>query len=235
MSTCRVFRNFKSSRSSYNPTIIEAVRASWATPGLFPSILLGANLMREELVSAVNGFNNPTLETIKEAKDIFGKERRVSCLLSLGTGQADIRSTASKDFMTKTAQDTETIARESQRRFGSLGIYFRFSVERGMDSEGVIGEEALGAIAAHTSVYLEGDDSAKRLDRFVTISGSTNRTTLDTLCELYVPLWCPAYASYHCSSRTTPEDKSVSHTATIVRISRSQRGSHAGNSFSPEW
>jgi hypothetical protein len=180
-----MFRSYGSARSSYNPTILEAVHASWATPGIFSSIRLGANLMREEIVSAVNGFNNPTLEVIKEAKDIFGKERRVSCLLSLGAGQAEVRSTASKDYTTKTAQDTETIARESQRRLGSLGIYFRFSVERGMDLECAIGEETFGAIATHTSVYLEGDDNAKRLDRFITISGSTNRVTLDHLCELF--------------------------------------------------
>ena len=229
-----MFRSYTSARSSYNPTILEAVRASWATPGLFSSIRLGANLMREEIVSAVNGFNNCTLEAIKEAKDIFGKERCVSCLLSLGSGQAEVRSTSSKDYTTKTAQDTETIARESQRRFGSLKIYFRFSVERGMDLECAIGEGTFGAIATHTSVYLEGEDNAKRLDSFVTISSSTDRVTLDDLCEQSVPSWDLAYRYYYCSSRPKPEDEGVALTPSLVRISRSSRGAYAGNSCSTE-
>jgi hypothetical protein len=229
-----MFRSYPSARSSYNPTILEAVRASWATPGLFSSVRLGANLLREEIVSAVNGFNNPTLEAIKEAKDIFGKERRVSCLLSLGAGQAEVRSTSSKDYTTKTAQDTETIARECQRRFGSLEIYFRFSVERGMDLECAIGEGTFGAIATHTSVYLEGDESAKRLDRFVTISSSTDRVTLDNLCEPSVLSRDPAYCYYHCSSCPKPEGEGVSRTSSLVRIFRSSRGAYASNHCSAE-
>src|SRR5271154_5784764 len=61
---CRMFRNYPSHHFSHNPTIAEAAQASWATPGLFSSILVGSHPTREELVSAVNGFNNPTLEAV---------------------------------------------------------------------------------------------------------------------------------------------------------------------------
>ncbi|KIM27514.1 hypothetical protein M408DRAFT_48879, partial [Serendipita vermifera MAFF 305830] len=86
ISGCRMFRNYKSKRSSYNPTIIEAVRASWATPGLFSSVFIGAAPQQEEIISAVNGFNNPTLQAVQEARELYGANRAVSTLLSLGSG-----------------------------------------------------------------------------------------------------------------------------------------------------
>jgi hypothetical protein len=190
MGTCRMFRSYKSGHSSYNPTIVEAIRASWATPGLFSSIYLGAELMREEIISAVNGFNNPIMEVIKEAKAIFGKDRHVSCLLSLGAGQSSIRSVSSTNYVKKTAEDTETVAREVQRALGRLGIYFRFSVDHGADPEGSIKEDTLGIVAAHTAVYLESDNKVQRLNRFLTISGNTSNATLDAVCKFHLILQC---------------------------------------------
>jgi len=178
-----MFRSYKSVHSSYNPTIVEAVRASWATPGLFSPAHLGAELMREEIISAVNGFNNPILEVIKEAKETLGVDRLVSSFLSLGAGQTQFRSVMSKDYVKKTAEDTEVIAREARRRFGRLYFYFRFSVDQGIDGQDAVGEATLGAIAAHTSVYLEADDNAQRLDTFLKISQSTSNITLSSIGE----------------------------------------------------
>lgn len=144
--------------------------------------------MREEIVSAVNGFNNPIMEVIKEAKEIFGKDQRVSCLLSLGAGQSHIRSVSSTNYVKETAEDTETIAREVQRALGTLGVYFRFSVDYGADPEGSIKEDTFGIIAAHTAVYLESDNKVQRLNRFLTISGNTSNTTLNGLCKFHLIL-----------------------------------------------
>ncbi|KIM26364.1 hypothetical protein M408DRAFT_50543, partial [Serendipita vermifera MAFF 305830] len=86
ISGCRMFRNYKSKRSSYNPTIVEAVRATWATPGLFSSVFTGNGPQQEEIISAVNGFNNPTLQAVQEAREIYGTGKAVSAFLSLGNG-----------------------------------------------------------------------------------------------------------------------------------------------------
>ncbi|KIM26368.1 hypothetical protein M408DRAFT_48117, partial [Serendipita vermifera MAFF 305830] len=83
---CRMFRNYQSKRSSYNPTIVEAVIACWATPGLFSSIFIGNGPQQEEIISAVNGFNNPTLQAVQEARELYGDNRALSALLSLGSG-----------------------------------------------------------------------------------------------------------------------------------------------------
>ncbi|KIM27449.1 hypothetical protein M408DRAFT_48791, partial [Serendipita vermifera MAFF 305830] len=83
---CRMFRNYKSKQASYNPTIVEAVRACWATPGLFASVIIGNGPQKEEIISAVHGFNNPTPQAVQEARELYGTDRAVSALLSLGSG-----------------------------------------------------------------------------------------------------------------------------------------------------
>ncbi|KIM26362.1 hypothetical protein M408DRAFT_313754, partial [Serendipita vermifera MAFF 305830] len=84
---CRMFRNYQSKQFSYNPTIVEAVRACWATPGLFSSIFIRSGPQSEEIISAVNGFNNPTLQAVQEARELYGINRAVSAVLSLGSGK----------------------------------------------------------------------------------------------------------------------------------------------------
>ncbi|KIM23602.1 hypothetical protein M408DRAFT_53274, partial [Serendipita vermifera MAFF 305830] len=84
---CRMFRNYKSRQSSYNPTIVEAARACWATPGLFSSIFIGTPPQQEEVISAVNGFNNPAVQAAQDAREFYGAARAVSVFLSVGSGK----------------------------------------------------------------------------------------------------------------------------------------------------
>ena len=124
-----MFRNYTSRNSSYNPTIIEAARAAWAVPGMFSSIHIGANVVEEELVSATNGFNNPTRETLREAQSVFGKDRMVSSILGIGSGKRATIPAFSVAAAMRVAQEAKITAENLQRMFGTLGVYFRFSVD----------------------------------------------------------------------------------------------------------
>jgi hypothetical protein len=194
LSHCRMLRNYDSAHSSYNPTIIEAVRIAWATPGLFSSIQVGPSLMQEVLISAVNSVNNPTPKVVEEAHNAFGKDRRVSCLVSLGTGKPVIRSLSTGGLVPDqmVARETETTAEQSKRRYAGLGIYFRLSVERGLDFEGSSSEIEgnAGKIISCTSGYLETHDASEILDRCMRSSQQASHVTLENLCQcLYLFLF----------------------------------------------
>jgi hypothetical protein len=159
---CRLLRSYpvRNTLINYKPTVIEALRTTWATPNLFPPVRIGPLYREEEIVSAVHGYNNPTLEVMKEALDLFGPNAYLSCLLSLGTGKGIIKSFGAgasgaggaagaprEDFaasekseptnplsiLEQLTTDGESIAEEVSRRIGNLGIYFRFSVTHGLN------------------------------------------------------------------------------------------------------
>jgi hypothetical protein len=181
-----MLRNYDSVHSSYNPTIIEAIRIAWATPGLFSFIRVGLNPMQETLISAVNSVNNPTPKAIEEAHNAFGKDQRVSCLLCLGTGKPVIRSLnmGGLDVDQIVARDTETTAEQLKRRYTGLGIYFRLSVDRGLDfgsgSQDI--EESAGKIVSCTSGYLETHDASEILDHCLRSSHQASHITMENLC-----------------------------------------------------
>lgn len=179
---CRILRNYKSRHSSYNPTIVEAIRVAWATPGLFSSIRIGKPPVVEELISAVNGFNNPTLEAITEALKVYGTSQLVSSVLSIGSGK-DTLFSDSENRAIRTAQETEITAENLQRRLGTLGLYFRYSVDHGVQDKFRKLEDYFGSITGHVREYLAGDVVSRSLDHFVKSSESTSYITIDTLYQ----------------------------------------------------
>ncbi|KIM32147.1 hypothetical protein M408DRAFT_214514 [Serendipita vermifera MAFF 305830] len=183
MGVCRMFRNYKSRQPSYSPTIVEAVRAAWATPGLFSPIHIGAVPTQEEVISAVNGFCNPTQEALREAEAVFGKERLVSTVLSLGSGRRTITSSTPRLLATQIAQEADITAENLQRRFGSLGIYFRFSIDQGIETKDAELQAQFALITAHTREYLNGDVISRSLDSYLKTSASTSSVSLDRLCR----------------------------------------------------
>jgi hypothetical protein len=188
---CRLFRNYKSRQASYNPTIVQAIRVVWATPGRFPPTSVGIDILKEDLVSAANGFNNPTIEVIKEVHQVFGPDGSVSCLMSLGAGRAAIR-TIENDGMTsmrtleQLAMDCERTADEVERRIGRLGVYFRFSVDQGLDFDTV--SSSMGKIFTHTAQYLLGDSVSDRLDVCIASAEKESTITLEQLCMSFTRL-----------------------------------------------
>jgi hypothetical protein len=144
--------------------------------------------MEEDFVSAVNGFNNPTLEAIREAHDVYGGSLPVSLVLSLGAGKPAVLSVGSSDMMQRTSQDTETTARWLQKRLGNLNVYFRFSVERGLDADISNQTRRLGNVVGQTTAYLQDDPVSTLMDQCLMAAKNMGRITLDGLRERHLPV-----------------------------------------------
>jgi hypothetical protein len=174
-----MFRNYASTRHSYNPTIVEAARASWATPGLFSSIRAGPLFFAEELISAVNGFNNPTLQAVHEVREVYGPDRAVSTFLSLGSGKRGPITAHSSDSLRRTAQQTDVTEDDIERELGLSGVYHRFSPEHTIERD-TFGVESnqFGSIMAYTRAYLDGVKTRRAVECYLKASARTSTVNL---------------------------------------------------------
>jgi hypothetical protein len=187
MTHCRMLRSYDSGHSSHNPTIIEAISIAWANPGLFSSVRIGPNLLQEELVSAVDGCSNPTLQAVEEAHKAFGKDQKVACLLSLGTGKSGNRSltTNGAQLAQMIARDTERTAEQVKRRYAGLQIYFRLSVDQSIDLGAAPQtiQQSAGRISSYTLSYLETHDVSEILDGCLRSSYQASHVTVENMCQ----------------------------------------------------
>jgi hypothetical protein len=212
---CRLYRSYpvRNTALNYKPTVIETLRTAWATPNLFSPVRMGPLYREEGFISAVHGHNNPILEVMKEALNVFGPNAHLSCLLSLGTGKSIIKSSRSGDIgaggaagvfredfaaserdkainMTTLEQlttDGEGIAEEVSRRIGNLGVYFRFSVTRGLSFEDVTVQcgsisAKFGEIISQTTGYLLENLTSSSLDKSITSAETPSTVSLEMIC-----------------------------------------------------
>ena len=156
-----VLRNYKSRRPSLNPTIVEAICATMATPSYFSPIKIGPRGRQQTFIGGPRGANNSTRELLKEASVVFGREKLVAQIVSLGCGRSYVSSVekiANTEGVSRSvdemAADCEAVARELLTRLCDMEAYLRLDVERGMENLMLNGWHDLGAIETHTSAYV---------------------------------------------------------------------------------
>lgn len=170
-STC-ILRNFNvRQEQAVNLTVAEALLATLAVPPLFTSTKVFKDATTFEYIGADWVLSNPTQEIITEAYQAFGSDKRVACLLSLRCGSAGVfaapehaKSTEWNIFLERLATDEERTARPLELRMGTLGLYYRFSVTQGLERETQSSGMDLGAIMAHTAVYLGDGLVSQKVD-----------------------------------------------------------------------
>jgi hypothetical protein len=175
-------------------TIMDAILSTCASPALFTAVNVEEGQWDHSYVSADQGLSNPTREIIKAAYEAFGEEEYVACLLSLGAGHlgvirmtngagaeggieaADEKDAALNEISRRIAEDPEQVARQMDEAIGSTGLYFRFSVDQGMQLSKKAAERresmkhmgsregSLGVIMADTLTYLGQPKIAKDVD-----------------------------------------------------------------------
>lgn len=164
----------------YNCTIWEAARATSAAPTFFKSIKIGPPASAINYVDAGLGYNNPIKEVLAEAARIFGDHARVTCVLSIGTGQsgsAEIRQQCCHfqrmnpvdliRALEKIATDSGKTAEEMEQRYRNSPIYHRLDVDRGLDSVYLDEWKRLGDVRARTKNYLRQERVSGRVDKVV--------------------------------------------------------------------
>lgn len=150
-----------------NAKIWEACRATSAATSFFEPIAIGR--YGEEFVDGATGANNPVMELWDQAKLLWGPEpleRRVRCLVSVGTGLSKLE-TFSHDLrhiiprLVALATETERTAERFRRDKADLGTnygYFRFNVTRGLEDIGLEESKKRKEIAAATHHYIDSED-----------------------------------------------------------------------------
>ena len=187
MGHCRVIRNYDCPEFvSQEATILQAMLAAWATPGLMSPVLLGPEGREEIVVSAINSFCNPTQECIMEAYRTFGAERPISCLLSLGSGRKgpiSLETTTldtGQDLGFRITVDCESVDEQLQRRIGRLRVYYRFSVDSGFEGHKIF-KGGFGAIASHSAAYCSTEVVSSRMDDCLKAAEKGTGVTLERI------------------------------------------------------
>src|ERR1700761_4134149 len=172
-------------RGSANQTddchVWEAARATTATPTYFDPITIGNIGTALRCIDGGFGQNNPVSEVYEEAKAIF-RGRSVSCLISIGCGQASTIHIPKTGFFRRAknfpnhiiqaakdmATDCEQKHQETARSFADKsGIYFRFNVEEGLEAVGFEEWKKINNISSHTKHYMMMQETSRIFDSAV--------------------------------------------------------------------
>jgi predicted acylesterase/phospholipase RssA len=190
MKFCRLFRNFNTQHVSENPTIVEAIMATCSTLDIFEPVPVGLDRRKEDFVSGSYSAANPINELIKEAHELFGPERAVSCIMSVGVGGTPFVSlahhptTIDAKLLETVATNAEKVAEEVERRLGKLNVYFRFTVNRGLDAPQ--SHDQFGFIEGLTKAYLQTEAVNEKVDRVLRFLLEPGRIQIDRICKYLI-------------------------------------------------
>ena len=166
-----LLRTYQSHETHLGCKVWEAARATSATPTFFKCLEIG----NQPFIDGGLGCNNPSKLVLAEAKVLF-PTRPVGCLVSIGTGQADIISIKKSGFLQQIlptdvikalkgiSTDCEATHEDMLLLFAnSPQTYFRFNVEQGMQGIVLSEWEKLANVQAHTMQYLKKNEVDEKL------------------------------------------------------------------------
>jgi predicted acylesterase/phospholipase RssA len=172
-------------RGNENPNCLiwEAARATTAAPTFFKSInICGPDGISEEFTDGGLKWNNPVKVLIEEGARVFGNERRVACVVSIGTGHRSAIGLRDADWyqallprnviglLKELATDCEEKASECEKQYGHLpGLYYRFNVEHGLENVSLADWKMLSTMKAHTKAYLQEPLVERKLNQLVDV------------------------------------------------------------------
>lgn len=182
----RLFRTYVDDtgvNKSYDCAIWQAARATCADPLFFDPIRIGPPGLKEPFVDGGLGCNNPLEILFQEAYSLF-PDHRISCIISLGTGQLHPISIHPKKFndaLLEIVRDCEGTADAAALRFrGVPNVYHRFTVSHGMQSIENDRWDQANTIKSHTNAYLESIDVSRKLSAAVKRIGSRDAGKFST-------------------------------------------------------
>ncbi|KIM30138.1 hypothetical protein M408DRAFT_66578, partial [Serendipita vermifera MAFF 305830] len=163
------FRTYSSRGSSLNPTIIDAVCATMSLPSYFQPVKIGPPRRQRSFVGGVVGANNPTQLLLKEACNIYGQDRRVAQIMSIGCGMAQPQTENSRDgpdmakLMREMMGDCEVVANELSTWLWNVDGYLRLNVSMDMETMKTRDWSNLSGIENPTAVHLAKSEISEAL------------------------------------------------------------------------
>jgi predicted acylesterase/phospholipase RssA len=198
MKHAQAFRTYQSRGAGLNPTIVEAVYATMAIPSHFVPVRIGSRRDHKDFVGGPLGSNNPIRELLKEASVVFGNERRVAQVVSIGCGVLPVLSlraitneTGAGRLLKEIPDECEMVAKELAARLYDVDAYLRLSVEKGLGNIEMDQWGLLGDIEMHTACYIETQTIAQVMEiSLKRIQRRPGAVTLGHLSEwLMMGLW----------------------------------------------
>jgi len=177
-----LFRSWRASKNpTFNCTVVEAVRATSADPTLFKGIDIGEKNLKERYLDGGLRCNNPVRYVLQEAQSVF-PDRPISCIVSIGTGTANVISLQKSDTFRKLlpmklidvlkriATDCENTSEETANQSPSMqNVYFRLNVDQGLQVVSLAEWERLGEVKTHTEQYLHRHDVNRKVSRLIEV------------------------------------------------------------------
>jgi hypothetical protein len=131
------------------------------------------------------------LEFVLEARSLYGGEAFVLSLLNLGSGHFGIthimlpnNDTIANNMVLEILPNSEVLAKRMERRMKDIGVYFRFSIEHGMQKNEPSYDDDPVSIDALALSYLDDEEvrntAACYVESFVDRPGWINLDTLGT-------------------------------------------------------
>ncbi|KAG8710775.1 hypothetical protein FRC09_020939 [Ceratobasidium sp. 395] len=177
-STPRIFRSYQGIANQMpNCPIWQVLRATMAHPELFKSFQVGETSGNpERLVGGDIACSNPTPYVLAEFSVLY-PELQVASIVCIGAGHARTIQIpkpnplhrlmpvnvllAMKDIVT----DSERVAQDMAARFQSTtDVYFRFSVDQGMQDARIGRWQGKSEVAAHTRTYMQKAEVNGQID-----------------------------------------------------------------------
>jgi patatin-like phospholipase/acyl hydrolase len=171
-----LFRSYQSQETHSGCTIWEAARATSAAPTFFKHIEIGN---KQPFIDGGLGCNNPSKLVLKEAQVVFPAQK-IGCLVSIGTGQAEVISIRSSglfqqivptdvnDALKAISTDCEATHEDMLLLFAnSPNIYFRINVEQGMQGIRLSEWGKMANVEAHTMQYLKRKEVGEKLTSMI--------------------------------------------------------------------
>lgn len=181
--------------STHKVKIWEAARATSAASTFFDPIRIGLY----EFVDGATGRNNPVETVLAEANSLWKDAgSRIQCLISIGTGMSQFRDFGNNlaemkrtlvTLATET-EDTEQRVYRNQENLGVGGRYFRFNVDRGLESVSLDEYEKQGTIVAATEAYLGDPRVSDVVNSFIQAKAPLYALVTETDREKYLS-WLP--------------------------------------------
>lgn len=192
-SICQKFRSYNGPERSVDITLNEAILCCWTSHIQLEAIKIGPPGQQQEYISGIRFFNNPIREAIRELHGIYVPHRRIACIISLGYGKSeifqasDLYETGGKEPCARPDLQIEQAAEEMDTHLGSSQVYYRFSVDRGLESSKSISLDNLGVIEARTRAYLQQAGTRRTLAAAVVAAERTSHFTTKDIC-MYSPI-----------------------------------------------
>ncbi|KUI57201.1 Patatin-like protein 2 [Cytospora mali] len=179
-----------------NCLIFEAARATTAATTYFkPMLIKDEEGNEEKFVDAALGTNNPISILWDEASDLFGKKRKLGCVVSLGTGSRDVEMKSNGDrmvdktrYLISALKLTKELGTDSEKdhlrwkaKFEEFeNTYFRLNVDGGAQGIELSDWQKIGELKRRTREYLQDPEVKKMIDDLadVLLDGKDSGLTL---------------------------------------------------------